>query len=155
MSEFKRVNIYILHDEFDCKGKLNGTQLQRINDDGVLFGEISSFSPDKKRRPMVDCCYSIEALTGDDGHVISARFGTLKILDLMPDREISRETQMLQITHKTQATAISQALKNSKSDHLILDCMKPLRRAYMKTNRIGQLAMEVRLLNYMRYGKDL
>lgn len=56
---------------------------------------------------------------------------------------------------KTLASSVSQAKKLANDRSNVLDCMEPLRRAYNNTNSQGKMALEVRVLHYLRYGKDL
>ena len=155
MSEFKRVTVLIVNDHFDDNGKAS-TQLFRLIND-VCEGQMSCFTMKAKQKPLVGCVYTVIAKTCQiDGHIETLKPDSFQIgYGTFSDESYLREIQLKQRAESTLANAKRQAIKDSKSDELILDCMKPLRQAYKKTNRQGQMAIEVRLLNFLRYGGDL
>lgn len=60
----------------------------------------------------------------------------------------------LLLQHKA-AVDLWAALNQAKKQNDLLELLRPLREAYQATNPQGQIAMEVRLLNYLRNGRDL
>jgi hypothetical protein len=152
--EWGTINIVVLNNHYDDKGKYYGTRIQQFID-GKVVDRASAFTLKPKERPIVGVTYTIEALVNSEG-IYTARFHTLKFADVeIEDKEFIRNIDLLERSNKTAADALSQAIKSAKSSDDILECMRPLRKAYQKTNRLGQMAMEVRLLNYLRNGKDL
>jgi len=56
---------------------------------------------------------------------------------------------------ETIISALNQAKKAKADKSAILETLKPIRQAYQNTNHAGRLALEVRVLNYLRNGNDL
>lgn len=56
---------------------------------------------------------------------------------------------------ETILAAYNQGKKAKNNKQQILEALKPLREVYNTTNAVGKLALEVRVLNYLRNGTDL
>lgn len=71
------------------------------------------------------------------------------------NRERGAELRIASDAVLTQLAAVAQSNKarNDKTD--LLATLKPLRKAWHNTNASGRLALEVRVLNYLRNGMDL
>lgn len=76
------------------------------------------------------------------------------------DRSFHDEERTAELSLVSQATdttfiAEAQEKKARASKQDILNCLKPVRQAWANTNHAGRLALEVRVLNYLRNNSGL
>lgn len=136
------------------------TELRLI--DGGVVGDITShFSGMGKGAHglTLNCVYAIDVVVVD-GSIESCRPKTatfVRILkqDLYNNRELAAANRAMHDSTKTALASVAQAKKAANDRFSILSVLKPLRKAYSQTNAQGKLALEVRVLNYLRTGKDL
>lgn len=153
--EFTRHNVVILAETYKANGKYDASWIQLIKD-GNVIGRPSAYELKVKLRPMPGCIYIAQVIVIDD-HISSMRFGTLEFsdFDLLPNQFL-RDIHTDQRNNSQAANAVRQSIKNrtDDGDHE-LSILQGLRIKYQSTNALGKLAMEVRLLNYLRNGRDL
>ena len=132
----KKIMAFVLLDEDFCK-----------------VGEVCAFNI--KGSFIVGGVYSVSCALGKGGELESIVSETLQWNgDRVPEDELS----VLLLLHEaalTEASAISQKKKALADKSSILDVLKPLRVEYQRTNPVGKLALEVRVLNYLRNNNDL
>ena len=77
-------------------------------------------------------------------------FGKHEWVGSHPDKDLRTELLAQSQANLTLLTAYSQQKKAEKSNDDILSCLEPIRRAYLKTNAAGRLALQVRVINYLQ-----
>lgn len=90
-----------------------------------------------------------------EGNELQTIKSNLKFAKQMSDREWAAEIRLSHDAAETTLAALSQVKKAKNDKTPLLEVLRPLRRAYQKTNANGKLAIEVRVLNYLRNGRDL
>ena len=118
--------------------------------------------PTGKERACFDKSYSLTlagvySVDADlvDGEINTLYVNTFKYLGLVTDDEQAATIKLQAEALKTEHTARCQAKKSLNDKTVILDVLKPLRKAWANTNAVGKMALEVRILSYLRNGKDL
>ncbi len=71
------------------------------------------------------------------------------------DHDFCIEQNILQRALDISVAAFNQQKKTALDHDSILERLRPLRAAYSKTNAVGKMAIEVRLLSYLRNEKGL
>lgn len=153
--EFTKHNVVILAETYKDNGKYDASWIQLIKD-GAVIGRPSGYVLKVKLRPMPGCIYIADVIITDDS-IRSMRFGTLDFsnFDLLPNQFL-RDIHTDQRNNSQAANAVKQSIKNRTNDgNHELDILQGLRIKYQSTNALGKLAMEVRLLNYLRNGRDI
>lgn len=89
-----------------------------------------------------------------DGDSVT-RHGKPAYVGPMLDKELAAQLYVDSDAAKTQHAALSQAKKAVNDNSNVLECLDPLIQAYWSTNGAGRMALEVRILNYIRSGRDL
>lgn len=124
------------------------TLIQQVIDD-KLVGEPSIFSYDKRLK--IFSIYEGEIEVKDD--TICA-YRKCKFVGIYQ----GEDRAMRLAEHDAAMTAwdaTQQANKVRNGKTVILDELQGLRKAWQSTNATGRLALEVRVLNYLRNGRDL
>ncbi|OES24042.1 hypothetical protein [Alteromonas macleodii] len=141
-----------------CLGTRVGTKndkwvgLQRVDENEQLIGEIGYYSAIKNAFP--GAIFSIEAELTDES-LSTIHPSTLTFVKTLADTALSAKIKIEHEANETKLTAIKQAKKARTDKSDILDCLRPLRLAYRNTNHAGRLALEVRVLHYLRNDSDL
>ena len=131
-------------------GKLS-TCLHQFKD-GTLVGRATYF--DHNSKFWTGQIYDMDVKLDDGGihsyYGSTAEFAEESLPDVMRTR-IQAESRSAELAK----TVYQQAKKASGGSDLMLEQMLPLRRAYQNTNSLGRMAMEVRVLNCLRNGREL
>lgn len=125
--------------------------------DGKTVGETSVFAGTTGKMVCVGNVYNAKGNTKNDQVVRIAEFSwhdhDQDHRDVLSKEELAALQARDSSTHAHFA-AFAQAKKNKGSDD-VLELLKPIRRQWKKTNAVGRMALEVRVLNYLRHGVDL
>lgn len=132
--------------------------MQRVDNENKEIGSAALFVKNQSYVP--GGYYFIEKslvdFSDDDGGVTSI---ATKAMRWSGERIDSQEELAVVIARheaaETEKAAINQKKKAVSDKAPLLELLKPLRREYNKTNAVGRLALEVRVLNYLRNGNDL
>lgn len=157
MSELKEKEII----KVTCVGLRIGTKdnkligIVRVSDSSNIVGDIAYYDFKGMGDFYIGGVYEIKASLKDDEieYIIpkSASYvGKFNNKSLIEEWQIEHESTKTMFTVKAQVKKASTTGKDT-----LLEALKPLRRAYASTNYEGRLALEVRVLNYLRNGRDL
>lgn len=108
-------------------------------------GELVTF--DFNKRMMVNAYYKVLA------RIVDGKLTSYNPNSASLERLVNNPANA--VSHNSAETLYIAINKAKKDKSGLLDLLKPLRQQYAKTNHAGKLALEVRILNYIRYGKDL
>lgn len=151
MATFDDVLIVCTGTVLDISSKKH-TAFQLIDDAENKVGNTAYFI--KLKTTFVTGIFKVQGKVVD-GNLETIQPSTMQYVRQIKDKEWAAEIRIAHEAAETAYSALQQWKKarNDKSD--ILDVLKPLRRAWHNTNATGKLALEVRVLNYLRNGKDL
>lgn len=159
MSEKKeesKVRVLCLGSRLSGNNKLS-VALQRVDESNVAIGSIALFS--KKKAYVPGGYYLIEDELvdfGEDGGITSIAINAMAWSgERIEDDERLAAVIAAHEAAETEKAAINQEKRAVSDKSPILDLLKPIRKEYAKTNAVGRLALEVRVLHYLRYGKDI
>lgn len=125
----------------------------RLLGEGQTFaGPESRFSYIKNTVPAA--IYTVEAHLVN-GQLQNIKAHTMKFSEHFIDNEACAVIRLAHEAAESTLAALSQSRKHKADKSSILDQLKPLRALWRNTNEVGRLALEVRVLNYLRNGKDL
>jgi len=124
-----------------------------VNDDGTLSDEIVYFSGKSLSLCWPGQVYKVEADLEKGG--VKTIYGRPEFHEVYGDEKQRAEDRITSEANQTVITAMTQSKKAETSKSDILNVLKPLRRAYDKTNALGRIAIEVRVLQYLRNNNDL
>lgn len=128
------------------------TGLQLIDEQDKPVGEPAYFGNMKKGFPAA--IFTIKGIVVD-GNLNTVQPASLTWDKRMTDTEWAAEIRVAHEAGETVLTVARQT-KNARRDRSdILDTLKPLRRAWKNTNSDGRLAIELRVLRYLRDGSGL
>lgn len=123
--------------------------VQRLAAQDELMGRPWHFTT-KKSHGIAGCVYEIDAeIDGDDVSII---FSTMRFQGTYHDTDLVAQWKLESQAADTELAAVAQARKAKRDNSAVLECLEPLMNAYMATNPVGRLALEVRVLHYMRSG---
>lgn len=149
--KFEEVRILYLGTVLDGKDKKH-CACQLVDGDNRPLGEIVYFG--KCGTMFAPGIFKGEGLLkGND--LISIRTNTFQFVDELADKTLAAEIRLTHEANETEYTAVKHAKKARNDKSAVLELLKPLRRAWLKTNTVGRLALEVRILHYLRSGDDL
>lgn len=135
-------------------------------DKGKLYYGFQPCTPNGVPTGQERACFSkkysfttagVYAMEADliDGEISTIYPNSFKYMGLVTDDDQAATIKLQAEAVTTEHTARQQAKKALNDKTVILETLKPLRKAYAKTNAVGRLALELRILNYLRNGKDL
>ena len=127
-----------------------GYGFEFLDKDKKRTGEKIYFSSKIKNAPGL--IYEIEMSTTEGERSFN---GEPKLIGQYANEEVRAELFITSNANLTMLTAFTQRKKAENSKEDILSCLKPIRKAYLKTNSLGRMAIEVRVLNYIRHNSDL
>lgn len=105
-----------------------------------------------KIRAGVGHVYTVD-MSKDDGH--QTMYGKPRWVREFEDEEFVLKHRLESEKNETLFLAMNQAKKALKEKKDILNCLKPIREKWRNTNTQGQVALEARVLYYLRAGGDL
>lgn len=151
--DFKPVKVTGIGVRIGVKNKkLRG--IIQVDENGESFGEIALYEEKVLRGFNIGCIYEIQA-TIEEGEIQTVRPSTKRFIGEFLDSDKIVEWQVQHDSAVTEYSRKQKETKAAKGKEVVLDCLEPLRRAYMNTNHDGRLALEVRVLNYLRNGSGL
>ena len=128
--------------------------LQRIDDRDNFIGNGWLFTPKKVVCSTVGGIYTIDAEIKEDG--VSIEFGSARYAGQFGATALVGQWSIESKAAETELAAIAQAKKAKRDDSAALSCLAPLLKVYHNTNAVGRLALEVRVLHYLRTaGSDI
>lgn len=128
------------------------TAFRLLGDGQNFIGPEARFSAVKNTYPAA--IFTIEAIL-INGRLQNINPNTIKFCEKLIDSEASAVIRLAHEAAESTLAALSQSRKNKADKSAILAQLKPLRAAWRSTNEVGRLALEVRVLNYLRNGKDI
>jgi len=129
------------------------TCIRLLGEDGLPYGHPAYFSQMKKVFPTG--VYTMDIALDDGGDILTIRDSTAKFTGTLACEETCTLIRLEHEAAETQLTAANQAKKARNDKTCILETLRPVRKLWASTNHAGQLALEVRVLNYLRNGTDL
>lgn len=96
--------------------------------------------------------YKVEMSDEGDGVIMHGRPEYVRTFE---DEAVILEHRLESESNDTIFLAVNQAKKAVKEKKDILNCLKPIRQKWRNTNTLGQVALEARVLYYLRTGGDL
>lgn len=132
-------------------GKKKTTALQQVDCNLNLTGEVTYFSGLKG----IYCgqIYTARGRVTDD-RICEINPNSFSYIDTISEEDLLKY-KLLHEAAETEYTALTQSRRQASDKSCILEQLEPLRKAYKRTNATGRLAFEVRVLNYLRNGKDV
>lgn len=114
----------------------------------IVSDEVVHYSHNSKVN--VNVIYTVQS--PEKGSILGNSF---EVVERLKDEDQSA-TQLLEHEAHELAFLTYKKSKKAQSDKTgILNLLWPLRQLYKNTNALGKMALEVRILNYLRNGKDL
>jgi hypothetical protein len=115
----------------------------------ILLGRERIYAEKNVRQARVGAMYEVETDPNNPRSIFSA---TLRWLGLWENKEEAATWQLLAEAFATRDLAAKQQ-KKENARKLPLELLDPIRREYFRTNHAGKLAIEVRVLAYLRRTK--
>lgn len=134
------------------EGNKKVLKLDLVNANCLLSGDPVYFSYDNSL--SVGGIYEVEG-TLKAGKIFKIVFSNTRFVKAYDDKKYCQEIRLAHQAAQTEYAAIIQAKKFKSDNSEILSGFVAARRAWQKTNAVGRMALEVRVLNYLRNGKDL
>ncbi|MBL4908953.1 MAG: hypothetical protein JKX78_02850 [Alteromonadaceae bacterium] len=129
------------------------TAIRLLDIQGEPYGDPAYFAHMKKVFPTG--VYTMDIALDEGGGIMSVRDQTAKFTGTLVGEEACTVIRLEHEAAETQLTAASQVKKAKNDKTCVLETLRPLRKLWASTNHAGQLALEVRVLNYLRNGTDL
>ncbi|AUS01959.1 hypothetical protein NVP3058O_041 [Vibrio phage 3.058.O._10N.286.46.B8] len=135
-------------------GKNQWLSFRLVNDDGItlqpdcLFGKKGFKGFNVSVGSKCEC----DVIVNERGSLETIR-GVPNPIKIWHDKDDVAAMRALNDACVSVVAAHNQTKKDGAN--VVLDCLKPLRQAYKSTNAVGRTALEVRVLNYLRNGRDL
>lgn len=134
-------------------GKRQWLSFSLISDDGMSLGGECLFDKKSFKGFSVSVGTVCKADMKVSGGSLQTIIGIPKPISVWHNKAEIASMRILHDACLSTVSAYNQASKDCSD--VVLQCMKPLREAYKQTNSLGKTAIEVRVLNYLRNGRDL
>ncbi len=144
--------------ELFCTGTHIGSSNQKLigfivlDEEGQPTDKELVYLASKFKGCYVGQVYNAEMKFGKDSTVI---YGRPDYVRTHGDDEFILEHRINSEANETILTFKKQSQKEAREKTDIMAQLEPLRRAYQRTNMQGKVAMEARVLYYLRRGEDL
>lgn len=135
------------------RGDKRLTAIQLVDSTLNVYGAKAYFSGMKKFH--VAGIFTVNVELDADKEISIIQGSTARFFCAFPDEEQSALMRLSHETNETLITAAAQSKKARNDKTCVLETLRPLRKLWASTNHAGQLALEVRVLNYLRNGTDL
>lgn len=130
-------------------GGKTGRLFQRENNDGTLAEETTAWSFRKTRHFGVGGRYLVLVQRGE---TIMAKWEKCRYLGMYSDKDSVAEWQTAARIYDIQQR-VKREERTETAENLIKNALEPVRKLYRRTDRVGQLAIEVQVLSYLRFGE--
>jgi len=148
----EQVKIYCIGTQITDKGK-KAKGFRFVNEDRTLQEGEFTFSGKGCLACYVGQVYTVKMEIYDNGDM--TMYGSPLVFGNYHDNEQIAKDRLSSEANETLLTARAQSKKAATEKVDILELLRPLRKQYCRTNTQGQVALEARVLYYLRMGRDL